>query len=83
VKDLKIEVDGRVVFDGEVAEVQWQENDEQVSVTGRFKRSPSLQEMMARAAAERQLMQDASVPPGAVPNKSDNVLRLPERDDDE
>jgi hypothetical protein len=66
-KQLDVCVDGRVIFTGEVAEVGWSENDEQVSVTGRFNPAPNFLQQLQAAAAQRQAEVEAA-PPGAVYN---------------
>lgn len=45
-KMLTIVVDEIPIFSGEVAEINWSETVEQVSVTGRFKPAPSLLESL-------------------------------------
>jgi hypothetical protein len=82
VKELKIEIDGRVLFHSDVLEVQWQENDEQVTVTGRFTKAPTLQDMLMAEAMKRQAKQDlentaddSDVVEIELP---DNVSRIPD-----
>lgn len=53
-KKLVVTVDGRLVFEGDVSEVGWSENDEQVTVTGRFNPAPNFLQQLQQAAAQRQ-----------------------------
>ena len=62
-KCLTIIVDDRELFSGEVAELHWAENDEQVSVTAKFKSSPSLVEQLQAVAEKNRLNQSDSVDP--------------------
>jgi hypothetical protein len=64
-KYLQIMVDNRKLFEGDVSEVGWSENDEQVSVTGRFNPAPNFLQQLQAAAAQRQAEVEAA-PPGAV-----------------
>lgn len=63
-KCLTIVVDDKEIFAGEVAEIQWTETAETVSVTGKFNRSPSLLESLQQASKQpkRQLSHAATLP---------------------
>lgn len=73
-KCLTIMVDDREVFSGNVAEVQWSENDNEITVVGRFKASPGLLEQL-QAVAEQAKAQAAV--PGRQPGRHVNPARLP------
>ena len=40
-KRLEITYDGKVLFDGEVAELSWKDSEGEVTVTGRQRRQPA------------------------------------------
>lgn len=44
-KPLRIEYDGRVLFDGDVLGMNWSESADQVMVTGRLTEKPGLAEL--------------------------------------
>lgn len=49
-KCLTIVVDDKEIYSGEVAEIQWTETAESVSVTGKFKPAPSLLQALQQAS---------------------------------
>jgi hypothetical protein len=59
-----------VLFSGEVAEIQWTENAEQVSVAARFRTAPSLVDSLKQigAAAQQQKKQQQEPPPPPPPD---------------
>lgn len=66
-KRLEVFVDGRRLFEGEVAEFQWSESDGSVTLTGKFKPSPTiLQALASAAAARREVNQNDSPAIGEV-----------------
>ena len=71
-KELKIDIDGRTIFHAEVLEVHWQENDEQVAVTGRFTKAPTLEDMLMAEAAKRQQVHPQEDLPANVSRIPDN-----------
>lgn len=69
-KTLTIVVDEVPIFSGEVAEINWSETGEQVSVTGRFKPAPSLLESLKAAS------QPLAKPPSRVDNAASDSRAL-------
>lgn len=55
-KQLTVIVDGRVFFEGDVAEFGWQESAESVGLTARLKPSPTLMDSLKQlsTAAKKQ-----------------------------
>lgn len=68
-KCLSIIVDDVTLFSGEVAELQWNENAETVSITARFAPSPSLLDSLKQIAANKQQQ------PAAQPTVPDGTVR--------
>jgi hypothetical protein len=62
---LTITVDDLTLFSGEVAEFQWHETTEQLTVTARFRAAPGFMDQLKMAAAARQ---QAAVTPPAAPD---------------
>lgn len=75
-KCLTITLDDKTLFSGEVHEITWQENDQIVSVTGKFTQGPGIaQQFLAglQAAQQRQQPQVQSSPT----ESSDSVNQRP------
>jgi hypothetical protein len=69
VKCLTITVDDITIYSGEVFEFQWQENAEQICVTGRFKAPVGFMEQLKQAAAaQAQQQPQVAAPVPTVPN---------------
>lgn len=49
-KCLTVTVDDRTLFSGTVAEIQWAENEESVSVSARFVKSPGVLQALQKLA---------------------------------
>lgn len=52
-KHLKIEYNGRVLFDGEVVGMDWSEGTDQVTVTGRLTEKPGIKDLINAATAQK------------------------------
>lgn len=56
-KCLTVTVDDRTLFSGTVAEIQWAENEESVSVSARFEKSPNALQALQKFAQTQQAKQ--------------------------
>jgi hypothetical protein len=74
VKCLTITVDDMTVYSGEVFEFQWQENAEQICVTGRFKPPMGFIEQLKQAAATQAQQQQPQVVPPQPPTIPDGTV---------